>query len=377
MPAIVRGLMPQARGNKGRTDGAWRPLAAATALMLMTALGGCNSAINAYRNMRGLSKNDPNPATAPNTKNLAIAEAEPYPNLASVPAPPTGVSTAAERQAMLRSLTAGRTDLEATDRKLRAGAQLAFVSPLPPPPLPPGAAAGNPPAGTPQPSAKPMVVRKPGVRAPHAIGDRVGTPPPLPGPLESPLVSPRIAAIPQPEAARSAPPPPHLAAVLVPARPALPSIARSPRGQAARGGAVAAAAGFRPPPPPPLIAPIAAPRLAPAAKPQPPEAAAAIKLAEIRFPAGATRLTAGDRPIVAKIAALYRQRPGPLRIVGFAGNGGGAARQLASFRTALDRAQAVAAALAKAGIPAAKIKIEAAPAGADSGAARAEIMLQP
>jgi len=340
--------MPQARGNKGRAQGAWRPLAAAAMLMVLAALGGCNAAIDAYRNMRGLSKNDPDPATAPHAKNLAVAEAEPYPNLASVPSPPTGVSTAAEREHLLRSLTAGRTDLEATDRNLRAGTAVAFAPPPPPPPLPPGAAAGNPPA---LPGMKPRVARKPGG-------------PPVPGSLESPLVSPRIAALPQPEAARPAPPPPHLAAAPVAARAALPS-------------AKTAAAGFRPPPPPPRLAPIAPPRLAPAVGPQPPEAAAETKLAEIRFAAGATRLAAEDRPIVAKIAALYRRRPGSLRIIGFAGGGGDAARQLANFRAALDRAQAVAAALAKAGIPTAKIKIEAAPAGADAGAARAEILRAP
>src|SRR5579875_263673 len=78
------------------------------ALVLLAALAGCNPAIDAYRNIRGLSRNDP------------------YPNLASVPPPPTGVATAAERARMLRSLTASRTDLERTDRALRAGASIAF-----------------------------------------------------------------------------------------------------------------------------------------------------------------------------------------------------------------------------------------------------------
>jgi outer membrane protein OmpA-like peptidoglycan-associated protein len=315
------------------------------ALVLLAALAGCNPAIDAYRNIRGLSRNDPNPKTAPNTKNFAIAEAKPYPNLASVPPPPTGVATAAERARMLRSLTASRTDLERTDRSLRAGAGIAFAPPPPPPPLPPGAAAGNPPA-------------PPGARPAAAGGPRKPGQPPIPGPLESSLVSPRIARLPQPEAARPAPPPPHLAAATVPGPAALPS-------------AALAAAGFRPPPPPPLLAPT--PSSIPADKPKP--SAATAKPAEIRFAAGTMRLTQQSRLLVAKIAALYRRRPGLVRIVGFAGGGGGARRQLTSFRAALDRAQAVANALAQAGVPASKIKIEAAPSGTDSAAARAEVTL--
>ncbi|MGH7098599.1 MAG: OmpA family protein [Stellaceae bacterium] len=118
------------------------------------------------------------------------------------------------------------------------------------------------------------------------------------------------------------------------------------------------------PPPPVLPAP-------------PPAAAAATRLAEIRFPAHATALAPGDRAIIAQIAALAHRRPGTLRVVGFAKGGGSARRQLESFRAALDRAQAVAAALAQAGVPAARIKTEAAPAGAGSGAVRAEILLEP
>ena len=82
-------------------------------LALLTALGGCDPMIGAYRNMRGLSQDDPNPATAPNAKNLALAETGPYPNLATVPPPPSGASTLTEREQLLRTLTrslqSGRT----------------------------------------------------------------------------------------------------------------------------------------------------------------------------------------------------------------------------------------------------------------------------
>lgn len=339
-----------------------RAVIMAAMLGASAALGGCTPAIDAYRNLRGLARDDP-PASAPNTKNFRRAEAEPYPNLAGVPAPPAGGSTAAERARMLRKLTTGRADLAALDSRLRAGARLALAPPPAPPELPPGTG-GNPPAPA---GAKPALI---------GPGPRKAGRPPLPGPRESPLVSPRIAALPQPEAARRAPPPPQLAPLPAPAPAALPSLAR-------------AEAGVRPPPPPPRLAPPPPPPPPPAPPPPPlpagpplgsgppPARSAATRLAEIDFPAPAGGLASGERATLARIAARYRAGPGTLRIVGFAGAGGGARRQLRNFRAALDRAQAVAEALKEAGMPAARLRVEAAPAGADRGAARAEILLEP
>jgi hypothetical protein len=73
---------------------------------------------------------------------------------------------------------------------------------------------------------------------------------------------------------------------------------------------------------------------------------------------------------------LFREKPGKVRIVGYAAGGKGAVEQLDSYRTALDRAHLVAAALTKAGIPSDKIQVEAAPAGANSGESRAEVLLE-
>lgn len=330
----------------------------AIAMLALAALAGCNSLIGAYRNMRGLSQDDPNPATAPNAKNFARAEVEPYPNLATVPPPPSDALTAAARAQLMRTLTRSRTALEATGRTLRAGGraggQMAFAAP-PPLSLPPGTGS-NPPA--------PQGLRS-GAKPELGPGPRKSGEPPLPGPRESPLVSPRIAVLPQPEASRPALPPPHLAAVPPPAPVA--------RGTTLPGGAALATADLRPPPPPPFVPLAPPPPVLPA---KPPATTAATELAEIRFPADATGLAPGDRAIIIRIAALAHRRPGTLRIVSFAG-GGGTHRQLESFRTALDRAQAVAAALARAGVPAARIRTEAAPAGAGSGGARAAILLEP
>jgi outer membrane protein OmpA-like peptidoglycan-associated protein len=99
-------------------------------------------------------------------------------------------------------------------------------------------------------------------------------------------------------------------------------------------------------------------------------------VAEINFASGATNLSDEDRQTLGKVVPLYQEHPGKVRIVGYAGAGGGATEQLNSFRAALDRAQAVAAALTKAGIPADKIAVEAAPSGIDSTENRAEVLLE-
>src|SRR5579872_2171215 len=87
---------------------------------LAFALGGC--AIDAYRSVRGLDKDDPNPATAPFSKNLAAGEAANYPNLSTVPPPPTRASTVAERAELTKTLLAQRTSTEAVAAPLQAAA---------------------------------------------------------------------------------------------------------------------------------------------------------------------------------------------------------------------------------------------------------------
>ena len=120
------------------------------------------------------------------------------------------------------------------------------------------------------------------------------------------------------------------------------------------------------------MAPLAPTNASP--KPAPPPAGAPV--AEIKFAADSTSLSQDDRQTIEKVAMLYQQNPGKVRIVGYAGAGGGAAEQLNSFRAALDRAQAVAAALTVAGIPSGKIAVEAAPSDASAIVGRAEVMLE-
>jgi outer membrane protein OmpA-like peptidoglycan-associated protein len=431
-------LMPESRAdsaNERRTRLAARRLAVVALLLGLTA---CNP-VDTWRDLTGVSRNDPDPDTTPNTKNLAAGEASDYPNLATVPPPPERALTAAEREKLTQSLIADRTNARHTDEQLRAGFSPVAAAP-PPPPGAPGAqpeqvAAAPAPSPTPVPSAP--------VAAPHAESARNGaaaekpakllpslsaepasastatgvgsageksalplagaprtaraggkTPaepgqglrkqgePPEPGPMESNLVVPQARATPAPEQIQPAPPPPQL--------PPTPKVAVTPTpmpGGLAAGGALApmplpearSSAGYEPPPASPELPPVPPARAA-AAGPEKggakPPARVGTPVAEIRFGTDSTTLTDKDRQTLETVLPAYQQNPGKVRIVGYAGAGSGAVEQLNSYRTALDRAQAVASALTRAGIPSDKIQVEAAPQGEKAGESRAEVLLE-
>src|SRR5436305_11697076 len=96
------------------------------AAALLAALDGC--AIDAYRSARGLDKNDPDPTTAPFAKNLAAGEVADYPNLSTVPPPPTRASTVAERATLTKKLIEDRTSAETDASSLRAPAAAPAVA---------------------------------------------------------------------------------------------------------------------------------------------------------------------------------------------------------------------------------------------------------
>ena len=200
--------------------------------------------------------------------------------------------------------------------------------------------------------------------------------------MESSLEVPQARATPEPEQIQPAPPPPQL--------PPTPRVAAAPTplpGGLAAGGALApvplpqakSSAGYEPPPAAPELPPAPPPTRTAAGNPgkgAKPPARAGTPVAEIKFGADSTALTDKDRQTLETVLPMYQQNPGKVRIVGYAGAGNGAVEQLDSYRTALDRAQAVAAALTKAGIPSDKIQVEAAPQGANPGDSRAEVLLE-
>jgi outer membrane protein OmpA-like peptidoglycan-associated protein len=398
-------------------------------------LAACNP-VETWRDLTGASQNDPDPETTPNTRNLAAGEAADYPNLATVPPPPVRAMTAAERDKLTQSLIADQTNARHSNEQLRAG----FAPAAPPPPAPaaetrgaepepsaapspsspgPIASSAAPPAravalpsesvvgGKPAalgaaaaPSVAPSVASEPGGKpAPpsDARSVRAGgkTPtekpgqglrkqgePPEPAPMESSLEVPQARATPQPEQLQPAPPAPQL-----PPTPKVASTATPLPGGLSAGGALAPpqlpetkrSAGFEPPPATPELAPLPPARSADAGANKgdaKPTAAVDKPVAEIKFGADSTSLSDSGRQTLESVVPLYRQNPGKVRVVGYAGNGSGAVEQLNSYRTALDRAQAVAAALSKAGIPSDKIQVEAAPTGTNSGESRAEVLLE-
>jgi outer membrane protein OmpA-like peptidoglycan-associated protein len=431
-------LMPESRADSAderRTRLAARRLAVAALLLGLTA---CNP-VDTWRDLTGVSRNDPDPDTTPNTKNLAAGEASDYPNLATVPPPPERALTAAEREKLTQSLIADRTNARHTDEQLRAGFSPVAAAP-PPPPGEPGAqpeqvAAAPPPSPTPVPSspgAAPhaesahngAAAEKPAKLLPSlsaepasastatgvgSAGEKSALPlagaprtaraggktpaepgqglrkqgePPEPGPMESNLEVPQARATPAPEQIQPAPPPPQI--------PPTPKVAVTPTpmpGGLAAGGALApmplpearSSAGYEPPPASPELPPVPPARAA-AAGPEKggakPPARVGTPVAEIQFGTDSTTLTDKDRQTLETVLPAYQQNPGKVRIVGYAGAGSGAVEQLNSYRTALDRAQAVASALTKAGIPSDKIQVEAAPQGENAGESRAEVLLE-
>jgi len=317
--------------------------------MLAAALMGCNGPIEAYRSLSGIDKNDPDPATAPFTANLDKAEGGGYPNLATVPSPPTLAMTVAERQKLAQNLAGERTSTEAKDAAGTPGSPV--NGPVPPrPPIPPSIAAPEiaalPPPPKPETPVPPM---------------RKADEPPAPQPPESTLQPPQIANVPGVESSRPAPAQGHPAAMPQPAPSALPP-------EAVQSG--------NPRPAPPQAA-------LPQAKPSPEAAAmpparlppAATTVASLDMPPGLPVFGGVEQARLAGIVAQYQANPRNVRVVAYAEPGVGSAEQLNAFRSALDRAQAVAKELTQAGIPAGKIQTEAAPSSAIAPAGRVEVQL--
>jgi len=349
-------------------------------LALVLGLGACNP-VETWRDWAGASKNDPDPETTPNTQNLAAGEASDYPNLATVPPPPNRALTSAEREKLAQSLIADRTNAKYSDEKLRAGFPAVSAAPPPPPPAVPAASDGAqakpgsaPASPSPTPTVSPDTGTAGKTAAPPGQGLRKSGEPPEPPPMESSLEVPKVRSVPNPEQVQSSPPPPYptpapAAANTQSATAHLPS----PPAAAPMPEAIGSAT-FQPPPPPPVLAPLAN---SGKSGQKPPAPSAGAPVAEVKFAADSTVLSDEDRQTVEKVVPLYQQNPGKVRVVGYAGAGSGAVEQLNSFRAALDRAQAVAAALTKAGIPADKIAVEAAPSAANIAEGRAEVLLEP
>jgi hypothetical protein len=331
------------------------------ALPIALAMGGC-APVDAWRSLSGVDKNDPDPQTAPFTGNLAAGEAAPYPNLASVPPPPTRATTTAERQKLTQSLIADRNAAEAA-----GGASFGASPGLAPRALTPPQSVRTPSHNTAaEAKASPTAAQgAPAALGPTATnspqsGRRAAGEPPDPSPQNSTLEVPQVRLVPEPETARPAPAAPALAAVPRPA-PAPP--------------VPAAVATMMPEPALPM--PDLGPTPQIGVRAQPKRAPVATTVATLDIPP-AGGAAPPDRAQIERIAALYRDSPGTVRVIGYAaapaiGGGTGGGDPLGNYHAALDRAQGIARALAEAGIPAGKIQTEATPAGGERSPGRIEI----
>jgi outer membrane protein OmpA-like peptidoglycan-associated protein len=348
----------------------FRPAINIAMMALVAMLTACHP-VDTWRSITGVNKDDPDPATTPNSQNLAAGEKQPYPNLATVPSPPIPTMTQAERDKLTESLVADRTNAKYNQEQLLPGSAPAGEPPPPPPSAGPSPAANvgaTPPKGP--------IAAAPGA-APANPATAKATPqrkpgePPQPGPMESNLQSPTIKEQPVAETTQPPPPPPQPAVAPAPA----------PSGPGVPATAMASAAP-QPPPPPPSIAPVAAPPPAPApATPTPVSAEArpgvGRTMATIDFPSPTANFTQADRGAIDRIAAQFQQKPGTIHIIAYAAAASAGRSQLDAYRDALDRGQAVAKALAGDGVPVGKIQTEASPSREGSPSGRVVIQLAP
>lgn len=305
----------------------------------------------------------------PNQQNLEAGSKEPYPNLATVPNVPSGATGTAERQKLVDSLIADRTHAQYSDQRLQAGAALASI---PPPPAAPEVGASSAPAtaATPAPTATraaPSPATAPLLKPPQNRTAQQHEAPPQ----ESTLTSPTI---PQALQGQTPPPPPPPVKVATTTPPPAPSIATptvaSPPPRAPQA---------TPPAPPPALTgvrrgqPTLATRIPPIGTNP-----VTVSVGDITFAQGSSDLTATQHQALAEIAGLYRQSGGQIRIVGHAEPGHSSdamSQRIAGLDLALDRANAVAQALAKLGVPAHAIQIAAAPA-TTTAQPRAEVFME-
>jgi outer membrane protein OmpA-like peptidoglycan-associated protein len=296
-----------------------------------------------YRDISGASADDPK-ADARNTQNLQKGSEDDYPNLASVPPPPTNALSSADREKLRNSLAADRANakyVEGNDQQYVPSPPTVVPSPPknapePPPPPDTAAAPAAPVQGTTQPAPTPAP--KPASQTPVRGGQAP--------PQESSLTAPAVRGLPQGETPRSAPPPP------------VGSPARTQTQQASQSA-------------PPQTAALPPPSLPPAPPPAFGGGGAAlpsdlgVTLGIVQFDGNSARLSPESLAQVREVAALRQQNGGgTVRVTGYSvplGEQDTMAPQLASFNLALDRARAVATALTQSGVPARALEIGASP----------------
>ena len=338
-------------------------------------LSGCSwvpdyaNPIEWFRDASGASTNDAADQGQRNQQNLAAGSQEPYPNLSTVPAVPDQAMSRVDLDKLQKGLVADRAHAKYSEAQLSEGKSVPPIPGTEPqvamaPPL--TSAATGPGSAPAQPGAHPAPVK--GSEAP---------------PQESPLASPSIGNLPQGQMPRAAPPlPPGAPAGAARGPSAAPGAPGSAAVVSAPPGAPPTVVIAPPPLPPPAISPeeLAAVAMPPPNAPQRRPAAtgglAARETVRIAFAGDGTELSAEDSARLTAVADRQKQSGDAIRVIGYGGAGSGAdaaQQKLQSFGTALDRANAVAAALIKLGVSASRITVQTAPPATGSGNAAGQV----
>jgi outer membrane protein OmpA-like peptidoglycan-associated protein len=369
-------LFPDRRARSPGTVRAARRLAIVPALVALLSLGACSSTpdwanpVQWYKGATSVFDSDKEQPSEPKTEEAAELRnrpvpgaGEPFPNLASVPARPKSVTSADERKRITASLVADRDNARYVDAP---PPRPTVIVPPPPPYVPPSSATSSSSSSASTNSTSSSSSQQP------------PSPPPVPAPAP--------AAAPPPAASVEPPPPP--APVTPPPRPTQSSQASPPQAPSVTAAPRPRVADSQPTPPP-------------AATPAPPDVVAATPAplpshlngpqpdAVVLFNDNSSQVSAEQRRGLAAVARDAKARNSTVRVVGRSSPSKSQtqAALLATFNMSWNRAHAVADALTRLGVPAAKIQVEAetspdaAPEVAnlpqgDAGLRRADIYLE-
>jgi hypothetical protein len=359
-------------------------------IALAATLAGCSwlpdyaNPVDWYRGLTGASKSDAASNAQPNVENLEAGGHEPYPNIGTVPAVPEDAMSTVDREKLQKGLVADRAHAEYSDQQLHAGQN---VPPLagqePQVAMAATASIGAPAASsaagasastatassatpaTPVPGASPAAA-SPGTGAAASPGTGSAAPVrtpqqkvvkgSVPPPQESPLVSPSIANLPQGEAPHAAPP--------------------APTGE--QPAQVAVVVPTPPIPPPAIAAPITPTTEPPIMRGPSGRRGVTLEAASIVFGGAGKGLSDEDNRHLAEVAKERQQHGGSLRVIGYGGNGPGttaAQQRVSGFNAALDRANRVAQALVKLGVPMSRMTVQAEPPLAGGGRATGQVVV--
>lgn len=363
----------------------------ASLMAVAVILTGCSSAPDWADPGEIFSSDDEPAATAPAPDGVEPAEG--FPNLSTVPGESPQASSRASRDNLSEGLSADRSNARYSDQSLTAESTL--IPPAAPPPpavrqtpaAPPAPATPQAPAAAPTPSA-PAPARQAAAAAPAA--------PPAPTATPAPAATPAPTAAPAPSAAPATPPPP-------PPTPAAPgtSVSSAPTpapASTSKPAEPAAASGSDLPPAfparssdntasdyvPPTFEPpryqlpgspgtVAAPGSQQAqatARAQVPGApgaaipsAAGQLTAVIYFGHGSTGLDRNDMKVLRDVVAIQRQNNARILVVGHSSSRTGSTdavnHRVVNLETSLQRADSVAKALKRLGVPAGQVVTEA------------------